>query len=194
MLQRSLPSAPTVEIAESLQRTLDRRWVRSLQDLLPLPETWQQYMVLLVIVLAIAGGMSLQIMLSVQTAQAEFQARQLRAEYAQVQRTNSELVFQIANRTGLVQIEPIARAQGYMPATGRVYVRRDQLAAVPIAVGTGSSTAGAAAAQQAVIPVQQPPPPQADWLAQGRQWWTGAQQAAQAAMAQLNGSGAGGVR
>lgn len=187
MLQRSLPSAPTVEIAESLQRTLDRRWVRSLQDLLPLPETWQQYLVLLVIVLAIVGGMTLQIMLSVQTAQAEFQARQLRTEYARVQRLNSELVFQIANRTGLAQIEPIARAQGYAPATGRVYVRRDQLSPVPIAAATSL-------ARQAVVPKPAEPTPPADWLAQGRQWWVDAQQAAQATMTQLTGGVIGGVQ
>jgi len=196
MLQRSLPTTSTVEIANSLQRTLDRRWLRSLQDLLPLPETWQQYLVLLAIVLIVAGGFCLQILLAVQTAQAEYQVRQLHTEYANIQRANSDLIFQIASQSGLLKIEQLARAQGYMAATGRTYVRRDQLTAVATsadALLANRQTAGVAAADT-VPKADATAGSPADWLTQSRQWVQRTQESAQTTVTQFMGDLFGRVR
>ena len=79
MLQRSsLPTTSPAEIADSLQRTLDgpqslfsgRRW-QAIQDVLPMPATWQQYILACLVLAIVVGGMWLQVLLSVQIARSE---------------------------------------------------------------------------------------------------------------------------
>ncbi len=194
MLQHSsLPPTPTADIAEiagSLQRSWDakvdrRRW-QSLQELLPLPTTWQQYLFSCLVLAIIMAGMGLHILLSVQIARTDLQVRQMRTEYAAIQRRNSELVYAIAQRSSLAQMAQLAAEKGYVPATGRTYVLRSSEAptASTLApagnlptgdVPTGITPAGAPA----------PAAPDADWLVQLRQWWQETQQTVTSAANQL---------
>ena len=120
MLQRSSLTTPTAtDIAGSLQQTLERSALRSLQNSLQLPKNWQQYMILLVVLLAIGAGMVVQVMLAVQIAEAEATARSLRMEYEWIQFENSELIYQIATRSSLGQVQRRAEEVGYIPATSR---------------------------------------------------------------------------
>jgi hypothetical protein len=195
MLQRSLPSTPSAELADSLQRTLDRRWARSLQDSLPLPQTWQQYLLSLAITLVIAGGLALHVLLSVQIAEGEYQVRMLRAEVQRIERDNSDLVYQIAMRSSLTQIEIEAAKQGFGPATERVFVHRPQTTAsnvpglLPQPVGANSSTELNPSSRELTSdwgPAEATGPPASqDWLGQGVQWWQSTQQSAQVAVDQL---------
>lgn len=141
MLQRSsLPSTSPADIADSLQRTLDRSWLRSLRDTLRLPGTWQQYMLLLAIALVLGAGMAMQVLLAVQTEQAQFQLSDLRAEYARVGRENADLIYQIADRTSLRRIQEQALKNSFVPATGRLYIFRNQLAGTLTGSASGAAT------------------------------------------------------
>ena len=122
--------------------------------------------------------MLLHVLLSVQIAGADFQLRQLRAEHARIERQNSELVYQIAQRSSLAQMAALAAQRGYVPATGRTYVvrggeftdRTGEVVHLPVAVASGRPSR--------TVDEQAPPP--VAWLQQAAQWsddlrqWAGA--------------------
>jgi len=184
MLQRSsLPTTSPAEFADSLQRTLDgpfagRRW-QALQDILPIPVTWQQYMLACLALTIVIGGMWLQVLLSVQIARAEFTLRQMRSEYARVERQNGELVYAISQQSSLAHMAELATQSGYVPATGRTYIVRGQHSA--------SLMAAAALEPAALNPVPAPNRlgPALDWLDQTRLWWQSLQQSASTATGQF---------
>ncbi len=187
MLQRSsLPTTSPAEIADSLQRTFDgplsgpfrgRRW-QAVQDVLPLPATWQQYVLACLALTIVIGGMWLQVLLSVQIARSEFTLRQMRSEYARVERQNSELIYAIAQQSSLAHMADLATQYGYVPATGRTYLVRGQDAAALPALASEPA---------ALIPGPAPDrlAPTGDWLDQTRQWWQNLQQSVSTATGQL---------
>ncbi len=188
MLQRSsLPTTSPAEIADSLQRTLDgpftgRRW-QALQDVLPMPVTWQQYMLACLALTIVIGGMWLQVLLSVQIARAEFTLRQMRSEYARVERQNSELVYAISQQSSLAHMAELATQSGYVPATGRTYIVRGQHCCA-----TCRAARPGTAEPAALNPVPAPDRrlvPTPDWLDQTRLWWQNLQQSVSTATGQL---------
>ena len=160
--------------------------MRSLQESLPLPVTWQQYMLLLAIVSIIVGGMALHVLLSLQIAEARLQVRLLRVEYERIERDNSEVVYQIAMRSSLSQIEALATAQGFGPATGRILVPRTELgdeavagdAVTDVVVPADAGSRQPARAQESTLrpAAGTGPPVSQDWIAQGGAWWQTTQQ------------------
>ena len=82
--------------------------------------------------------MMAHIWLNVRIAEERVVLRQLEAQRQQIERENSEVIFAIANRTTLAQVEAAALQQGFRPATDRVYVQ--------------SAAAGAATAADAASP------------------------------------------
>jgi hypothetical protein len=184
MLQRSsLPTTSPAEIADSLQRTLDgpftgRRW-QALQDILPMPVTWQQYMLACLILTIVIGGMWLQVLLSVQIARAEFTLRQMRSEYARVERQNGELVYAISQQSSLAHMAELATQSGYVPATGRTYILRGQHSAdLPAAAALESAALNPVPAPNRLVAAP-------DWLDQTRLWWQTLQQSASTATGQF---------
>jgi hypothetical protein len=169
MPSHSLPSTAPSDIAQTLRRTWDRPQLRALENLLPLPETWQQYVLACLVIGVVVGGLVLHIMLSVQIAEADFQVRTLRQEVSRIDRVNSELVYQIAQGSNLRQMAQFAVQQGYVPATERTYVVR-QTIAQPTDLATPPPTFAAGPG---------------DWLAPARQWWEQTQQSAADALAQF---------
>ena len=190
MLQRSLPSATSTELAESLQRTFGRGWLRPLQKTLQLPTSWQEFMLLLAIVLVVGAGLALHILLSVQIAEAEFEVRSLRAEYERIERQNSDLIYQIATRSSLATIQDQAAQEGFVPATGRTYVFRNQLAGMSVpGLASESQTASLPAQNSPTESGVQPgranaPSQPVDWQ-QSQQWWQATQESAQTAVDQF---------
>lgn len=124
MLQRSLTTPTATEIAGSLQQTLERSALRSLQNTLQLPETWQQYLIMLGVVLLIGAGITTHVLITVQIAEAQSTVRALRTEYEWIQFQNSSLIHEIATRTSLSEMQNRAAALGYIPATSRTFVYR----------------------------------------------------------------------
>ena len=200
MLQRSsLPTTSPAEIADSLQRTLDgpfsgpftgRRW-QAIQDVLPMPATWQQYLLACLALTIVVGGMWLQVLLSVQIARSEFTLRQLRGEYARVERQNSELIFTISQQSSLAHMAELATQSGYVPATGRTYLVRDQHAAelpsavAPLVPALAAAPALAEPAARNPVPASGRPEPMPGWLEQTRLWWQDLQQSVTTATGQL---------
>lgn len=215
MLQRSsLPSTSTAELADALGQSLGqslghslghslgeslgggtglRARLRALGHWLPLPATWQQYLLACLALAVVLGGMLLHVLLSVQIARADFQLRQLRADYARIERQNSELIYQIAQRSSLAQMAALAAEQGYVPATGRTYVLRTSPAWLdpvtggiqgqePVINPAPSPTAAMPAATPAAAA---PPVTPAGWLDGAADWWQEAQTAASAATVQF---------
>lgn len=188
MLQRSYPSSSTAEIADSLGRSLGSgRWdgarLRQLGDLLPMPSTWQQYLLACIGLTVVLGGMLLHVLLSVQIAAADFELRQLRAESAAIERRNSELVYQIAQRSSLAQMATLAAAQGYVPATSRTYVLRSHTPLASLHAENEGPAAGGANGQDEITPdapVQSPAT-----FEQAAQWWHELQQSAGTATMRL---------
>jgi hypothetical protein len=126
MLERSsLPTYVSTEITDSLRLTLNRRRFEVLQEMLWLPETYQQYLLLLAGALAVGLGMIVHVWLNVQATEERVLLRQLAAERQQIERENSEVIYAIANALTLAKVEDAALQQGFRPATERVYVRRD---------------------------------------------------------------------
>ena len=126
MLERStLPTYVPTELTGSLQQTFNRRRFEVMQEMMWLPETFQQYLLLLAGTLAVGLGMLVHVWLTVQIAEARLLVRQLAAESQQIEHENSELIYAIANNSTLARIEAAARQQGFRPATERVYVRRN---------------------------------------------------------------------
>lgn len=183
MLQRSsLPTTSPAEIADSLQRTFDgpfsgsfggRRW-QAVQDALPMPTTGQQYVLGCLALTIVIGGMWLQVLLSVQIARSEFALRQMRTEYARVERQNSELIFAIAQQSSLAHMAELATQSGYVPATGRTYIVRGQAAAELPAATAAAVSLEPVALNPVPAPNRLEPAP--DWLDQTRQWWQNLQQ------------------
>lgn len=129
MLQRgSLPTSVTTEITGSIQQTFSRRRLEIMQEMLWLPETYQQYLLLLLGVLTIGAGLLVHVWLTVQIAQEQLLVSELTAQRQQIERENSEVIFAIANSSTLDRVEEAALQQGFRPATDRVYVRRDAVA------------------------------------------------------------------
>lgn len=189
MLQRSsLPSTSTAELADTLQHSLaqhslaqhvwegNRRQVW--QGLLPLPATWQQYLLACLALAVVLGGLLLHVLLAVQIADADFQLRQMRQEYARVERQNSELIYQIVQRSSLARMAQLAAEQGYVPATGRTY-------AVPGAADellyNGAGATASSRQPAPAEPAAEPP----TWVEGASQWWLDAQEATGAAAGQL---------
>jgi hypothetical protein len=184
MLQRSsLPTTSPAEIADSLQRTLDRpfdgrRW-QALQDVLPIPTTWQQYLLACLALIIVIGGMWLQVLLSVQIARAELSLRQMRNEYARVERQNSELIYAIAQQSSLAQMAELAAQDGYVPATGHTYVVRGQHLADLLAAASIEPAA------RNPVPTSNRLGSTPSWLDRTRQWWQDVQQSVNTATGQL---------
>ncbi len=197
MLQRSsLPTTSPAEIADSLQRTFDgpfsgpfsgRRW-QAIQDVLPMPATWQQYVLACLALTILVGGMWLQVLLSVQIARSEFTLRQMRGEYARVERQNSDLIFAISQQASLAHMAELAAQSGYVPATGRTYIVRDQHAAELSPAAAALALAPAQAEPVALNPVPASDrrlEPMPGWLDQTRLWWQNLQQSVSTATGQL---------
>ena len=182
MLQRSsLPSTSTAELADTIQHSLAQHvWEgkrrQAWQNLLPLPATWRQYLLACLALTVVLGGLLLHVLLAVQIADADFQLRQMRQEYARVERQNSEWVYQIAQRSSLARMAQLAAEQGYVPATGRTYVAPGAADAL-LDNGTG-----VAASNRQPAPAEPAPP---TWVEGASQWWSNAQVATGAAAGQL---------
>jgi hypothetical protein len=153
-----------------------------------MPATWQQYILACLALTIVVGGMWLQVLLSVQIARSEFTLRQMRGEYARVERQNSDLIFAISQQSSLAHMAELATQSGYVPATGRTYIVRDQHAAELPAAAAALALAPAQTEPVALNPVPASDrhlEPTSGWLDQTRLWWQNLQQSVSTATGQL---------
>jgi hypothetical protein len=119
--------------------------------------------------------MCLQVLLSVEIADRELILRQLRSDYARVERQNSELVYAIAQQSSLGQMAKLAAQSGYVPATDRTYIVRrptDSAGAPSMTSLTGSlAPTSATATARGELSTSTRLAPAPGWLDSARQWW-----------------------
>jgi len=114
------PRKPSA-LEPSLSGTTDRL-IDGLDRAIPLPSTPRTFLAYLAVLSIIAAGMLLQVSLSAQILQARVEVDRLLEVHDSIQSRNAELVWEIARRTNLEQIQQAAYAQGYRPITQRQYV------------------------------------------------------------------------
>jgi hypothetical protein len=117
-----IASAVSTELSASLQQTLTGRRLRNLEQYASLPDSFSSFMLLILAIALVSGGMALLILQSVQIFQLRQQISAVNAAYQTVERQNAELVWAIAQHTALSRIRERALALGYEPPSQRHYV------------------------------------------------------------------------
>jgi hypothetical protein len=116
-------------------------------------------MIMLAVLLVIGVGVVVQVLLTVQIAEAESMARALRHEYQWIQFENSELIHKIATQSSLSQVQKRAGKLGYTPATSRTFVYRNDVPAFSPAATITTPPDETAAPTILVEPGLAPPSP-----------------------------------
>lgn len=126
MFQNStLPSA--VDLPHSLPHTQTWRAIKRAVRMLPLPQTARDYLIWLALMAAVAGLVSMQILLSMQITQAQLVLDDLNGQYIAVEQENAELLWQISQFTHLERIQTEAERMGYGPGLNPEYRWVDDL-------------------------------------------------------------------
>lgn len=120
MFQNSaLPTA--VDLPHSLPHAGSLRTLKRLLRAVPLPRTGVDYLLWTLIMVAVAGLVSLQIWISLQITQAERTLVVLQQEYRWIEQENAEILWQISQFTQLERIQIESQRMGYVPALKREY-------------------------------------------------------------------------
>jgi hypothetical protein len=120
MFQNSaLPTA--VDLPHPLPHAGSLRTLKRLLRAVPLPRTGVDYLLWTLIMVAVAGLVSLQIWISLQITQAEQALVVLQREYTWIEQENAEILWQISQFTQLERIQIESQRMGYVPALKREY-------------------------------------------------------------------------
>ncbi len=120
MFQNStLPSA--VDMPHSLPHTQTWRAIKRAVRMLPMPQTARDYLIWVVIMAAIAGMVSMQILLSMRIQQTQLVLTDLTGQYVAVEQENAEILWQISQFTDLERIQTEAQRMGYGPGLNPEY-------------------------------------------------------------------------
>lgn len=137
MFQNStLPSVSadiTRNIAGSLPRMGGWRGLAQLEKSIPLPRTFQEYLVWALAMATVIGLALLQVAVTLQISQAQQEVYLLQRQYDQIEQENAELLWEISHYTTLERVEREAAAAGFVPALKRRYVEAQTAAPAPAA-------------------------------------------------------------
>ncbi|MBX3051172.1 MAG: hypothetical protein KF753_06860 [Caldilineaceae bacterium] len=161
MFQNSaLPSVSvdiTRNIAGSLPRMRAWQGLARLDQILPLPNSFREYLVWLLMMTGTAALAVLQVWASLQISQAQTDVNLLRSQYALAEQENAQLLWEISHFTTLDRVQTEAASAGFVPTLKRRYVKSDTVAApspdpalAVATTGTQSPTQPPAAASWAV--------------------------------------------
>lgn len=141
MFQNStLPSA--VEMPHSLPHTQMWRAIKRAVRMLPMPQTARDYFIWVSIMAAIAGMVSMQILLSMRIQQTQLVLNDLTSQYVAVEQENAEILWQISQFTHLERIQTEAQRMGYGPGLNPEYRWVEIAELAPPAVSTPPITVG----------------------------------------------------
>ncbi len=130
MLQPSaIPTSVSSELTESLQQTLSPERLRTLKALgisIPLPSNLRHFIFFVLAVGLVCTAMTMQILLSIQIWQTTAKVERLKAEYRKIEQQNTALVWEIAQKSTLENVQQRANALGYSIALNRHYVAAPQ--------------------------------------------------------------------
>lgn len=105
--------------------TLGTGW-QQVADVLQLPTSMQTFLVFFIMLLLLAGSMIMHVLLSVQVMEKQSVLNELTAQYAQTQRQNADLVWQINQTSNLETVYAKAVNLGYQPMVERKFVVGNQ--------------------------------------------------------------------
>lgn len=132
MFQNSVLPSVSMDLTHNLTSSLPRlgawRGLARLEQALPLPGSFREYMAWLVVMLAVSGLAGLQVWATLQISVAESQVYTLRAQHQLIEQANAELLWTISHYTTLERVEQDAVAMGYVPTLHRRYVTPQAIA------------------------------------------------------------------
>lgn len=162
----SAPANPSLGSARSAIAALDR--------LVPLPANLRTLTIYLVALLLVAAGMVLHVALAAQIQQVQVEIDTMKETHANIESQNAELIWEIARRSNLEQIQQAAYAQGYRPINRRQYVYVTAPAsavaapaAVPAVVARTEPRRASSLVAAPALAVATPVPEGRQWA----QWW-----------------------
>jgi len=102
-----------------LQRS---RAVQSLQNIIGLPDSWASFLMFLVVLIVLSGGLLLHIHLSAQLLQIQLQIDSLARAHDEIEYQNAEIIWQISQSTAIHEAQQRALALGYDSTQQHYYV------------------------------------------------------------------------
>lgn len=131
MFQNStLPSVSvdiTRNIAGSLPRLRAWQGLARLETLLPLPRTFREYLLWLLMMAGVMALALLPVWATLQISQTQIELNGLRSQYILIEQENAQLLWEISHYTTLERVEAEAAAAGFVPALKRRYVTPEPL-------------------------------------------------------------------
>lgn len=154
MFQNSTLPSISVDITQTIAGSLPRlrAWqgLARLDQLLPLPRTFREYLVWLLMMAGVTALALLQVSVTLQISQTQAEADLLRRQYVLIEQQNAQLLWEISHFTTLERVQSEAVAAGFVPALNRRYVTANPSTAF---VPTASTEAAAARSQPEVLAV-----------------------------------------
>jgi hypothetical protein len=152
MFQNSALPSVSVDITQTIAGSLPRlrAWqgLARLDQLLPLPRTFREYFVWLLMMAGVAALALLQISVTLQISQTQAEANLLQRQYVLLEQKNAQLLWEISHFTTLERVQSEAVAAGFVPTLQRRYVAAEPSTAVTPAVNTEAVATVAAAQSQ----------------------------------------------
>lgn len=129
MFQNSTLPSVSVDITQTIAGSLPRlrAWqgLTRLDQLLPLPRTFREYFVWLLMMAGVTALALLQISVTLQISQTEAEANLLQRQYVLLEQENAQLLWEISHFTTLERVQSEAVATGFVPTLQRRYVVAD---------------------------------------------------------------------
>ena len=148
MFQNSTLPSVSVDITQSIAGSLPRlrAWqgLARLDQLLPLPKTFGEYLVWMLMMAGVTALALLQISTTLQISQTQAEVYHLRGQYVLVEQQNAQLLWDISQFTTLERVESEAVAAGFVPALNRRYVSPDVTPGAASGAASGAATDAAA--------------------------------------------------
>ncbi len=168
-LSTSISSAVPAGLARSLRGPAGQRATGTLAAVEPsnygswqllartlrLPDTARAFVLFLLAITVICGGLVLHLLLAINILESRIELQQLDVEYRTIRRESTTLIWAISQETTLSRMQERALAAGYEPVFERRYVIQP-LMAIPLAADLSANALSAASpnldAQTAVNP------------------------------------------
>lgn len=161
MFQNSALPSVSVDITQTITGSLPRlrAWegLARLDQMLPLPRTFREYLVWLLMMAGVTALALLQISVTLQISQTQAEANLLQRQYVLLEQENAQLLWEISHFTTLERVQSEAVAAGFVPTLNRRYVPADSSTAFVPAVGPDTALAAGSQPESRALPVADGP-------------------------------------
>lgn len=161
MFQNSALPSVSADITQTITGSLPRlrAWegLARLDQLLPLPRTFREYVVWLLMMAGVAALALLQISVNLQISQTQAEASLLQRQYLLLEQENAQLLWEISHFTTLERVQSEAVAAGFVPTLKRRYVPADSSTSFVPAVGPDTALAAGSQSESRPLPLTDGP-------------------------------------